>query len=79
MISLSCRDVAAQEGFYAKHFGFQRWRTFNAGKPAAQFLTFTFQTAIRHSRFWLTFARRFALAESKLDSGESRSRFPDPF
>ena len=32
-VSLNCRDVAAQEGFYAKHFGFQRARTFRPGKP----------------------------------------------
>jgi glyoxylase I family protein len=32
-ISLNCRDVAAQERFYVKHFGFQRARTFRPGKP----------------------------------------------
>jgi glyoxylase I family protein len=32
-ISLNCRDVAAQERFYVKHFGFQRSRTFRPGKP----------------------------------------------
>jgi catechol 2,3-dioxygenase-like lactoylglutathione lyase family enzyme len=32
-IALNCRNAAAQEAFFAKHFGFQRSRTFNAGKP----------------------------------------------
>jgi hypothetical protein len=32
-ISLNCRDVAAQERFYAKHFGFKRSWTFRPGKP----------------------------------------------
>jgi glyoxylase I family protein len=32
-VSLNCRNVAAQERFYAKHFGFQPSRTFRAGKP----------------------------------------------
>jgi glyoxylase I family protein len=32
-IALNCRDLAAQEVFFSKHFGFQRSRTFNAGKP----------------------------------------------
>ena len=32
-LSLNCRDVAAQERFYVKHFGFQRSRTFRPGKP----------------------------------------------
>jgi glyoxylase I family protein len=32
-IALNCHDVAAQETFFARHFGFQRSRTFNAGKP----------------------------------------------
>ena len=32
-LALNCRDVAAQEAFYSKHFGFKRSRTFNAGKP----------------------------------------------
>lgn len=32
-IALNCRKAAAQEAFFAKHFGFQRSRTFNAGKP----------------------------------------------
>ena len=32
-VSLNCRNVAAQERFYVKHFGFQRSPTFRAGKP----------------------------------------------
>jgi catechol 2,3-dioxygenase-like lactoylglutathione lyase family enzyme len=32
-IALNSRKAAAQEAFFAKHFGFQRSRTFNAGKP----------------------------------------------
>ena len=32
-VALNCHDLAAQEAFFAKHFGFQRSRTFNAGKP----------------------------------------------
>ena len=32
-VSLNCRNVAAQERFYVKHFGFQRSRIFNVGKP----------------------------------------------
>jgi glyoxylase I family protein len=32
-IALNCHVVAAQEAFFARHFGFQRSRTFNAGKP----------------------------------------------
>ncbi|MBV9391291.1 MAG: VOC family protein [Verrucomicrobia bacterium] len=32
-IAFFCRDVAAQEEFFCKHFGFQRSRTFNAGQP----------------------------------------------
>jgi hypothetical protein len=32
-IGLNCRNAAAQEAFFAKYFGFQRSRTFNAGKP----------------------------------------------
>ena len=31
--SLNCRNVASREAFYVKHFGFQRSRTFRAGKP----------------------------------------------
>ncbi len=32
-IAFNCRDRRAQERFYARHFGFGRVRTFNAGKP----------------------------------------------
>ncbi len=32
-ISMNCRDKAAQEAFYTKHFGFKRARVFNAGTP----------------------------------------------
>jgi hypothetical protein len=32
-LALNCQDVAAQEALFAKHFGFQHSRTFNAGKP----------------------------------------------
>ena len=32
-IALNCRDVAAQEAFFSKHFGFKRSRTFKAGTP----------------------------------------------
>jgi glyoxylase I family protein len=32
-IAFNCRDVAAQERFYTKHFGFKRSRTFNRGQP----------------------------------------------
>ena len=32
-LSLNCRDVAAQERFYAKHFGFPALGTFRPGKP----------------------------------------------
>ncbi len=32
-IAMNCRDVAAQERFYTKHFGFKRSRTFHAGLP----------------------------------------------
>jgi glyoxylase I family protein len=32
-IALNCRNLAAQEAFFSKHFGFQRSRTFKAGKP----------------------------------------------
>jgi len=30
-IAFNCRDRDAQEAFYARHFGFQRARVFNAG------------------------------------------------
>ncbi len=32
-VALNCRDVAAQERFYARHFGFRRARVFKAGEP----------------------------------------------
>jgi glyoxylase I family protein len=32
-LALNCLDVAGQEKFLCKHFGFKRSRTFNAGKP----------------------------------------------
>jgi glyoxylase I family protein len=32
-LALNCLDVAAQEAFFSKHFGFRRSRTFNPGKP----------------------------------------------
>jgi glyoxylase I family protein len=32
-VAFNCRDVAAQERFYTKHFGFKRSRTFNRGTP----------------------------------------------
>jgi hypothetical protein len=32
-IAMNCRDLAAQEAFYSKHFGFQCSRTFKAGNP----------------------------------------------
>ena len=32
-VALNCRNLAAQEAFFTKHFGFQRSRTFKAGKP----------------------------------------------
>jgi len=37
-IALNCRDLAAQEAFYTKHFGFKRSRTFNAGKANEFFM-----------------------------------------
>jgi len=37
-IAFRCRDIAAQEAFYTKHFGFKRSRTFNRGKPNEFFL-----------------------------------------
>jgi hypothetical protein len=32
-IAINCRNLAAQEALFSKHFGFQRSRTFKAGKP----------------------------------------------
>ena len=32
-IAFNCSDLARQEAFYTKHFGFRRARVFNAGEP----------------------------------------------
>jgi glyoxylase I family protein len=32
-VAINCRDRAAQERFYSRHFGFRRARVFNAGQP----------------------------------------------
>ncbi len=32
-IAFNCRDMAAQEAFYTKHFGFNRARVFERGTP----------------------------------------------
>jgi glyoxylase I family protein len=37
-IALNCRDLAAQEAFYSKHFGFKRSRTFHRGEPNEFFM-----------------------------------------
>lgn len=37
-IALNCWDIAAQEAFYTKLFGFKRSRTFNRGKPDEFFM-----------------------------------------
>ena len=37
-IALNCSNLAEQEAFYAKYFGFKRSRTFNRGKPDEFFL-----------------------------------------
>lgn len=37
-VALNCRNLAAQEAFYTKHFGFKRSRTFNRGKPKEFFM-----------------------------------------
>jgi glyoxylase I family protein len=37
-LALNCSDLAAQEAFYTKHFGFKRSRTFNRGKPDEFFM-----------------------------------------
>jgi glyoxylase I family protein len=37
-IAFNCWDLAAQEAFYTKHFGFKRSRTFNRGKPDEFFM-----------------------------------------
>ncbi len=33
-----CRDIAAQENFYARHFGFRRTMTVHAGEPDEFFM-----------------------------------------
>ena len=37
-IALNCWNLAEQEAFYTKHFGFKRSRTFNRGKPNEFFM-----------------------------------------
>ena len=37
-IALNCFDLAGQEAFYTKHFGFKRSRTFQKGTPNEFFL-----------------------------------------
>jgi glyoxylase I family protein len=37
-VTFNCHDVAPQEAFFTKHFGFRRSRTFNAGKPDEFFM-----------------------------------------
>jgi len=37
-IAFRCRDIAAQEAFYTKHFGFRRCRTFRRGEPGEFFM-----------------------------------------
>jgi glyoxylase I family protein len=37
-IALYCRDIAAQEKFYTKHFGLKRSRTLHKGEPGEFFL-----------------------------------------
>jgi len=37
-IALNCWNLAAQEAFYTKHFGFKRSRTFNRGMPGEFFM-----------------------------------------
>ena len=37
-IAMNCWDLATQEEFYTKHFGFKRSRTFNRGKPDEFFM-----------------------------------------
>jgi glyoxylase I family protein len=37
-IAFRCRDLAAQEAFYTKHFGFKRSRTFRKGEPGEFFM-----------------------------------------
>lgn len=37
-IAFFCRNLAAQEAFYTKHFGFKRSRTFRRGEPGEFFM-----------------------------------------
>jgi glyoxylase I family protein len=37
-IAFGCRNLAAQEAFYTKHFGFKRSRTFKRGTPGEFFM-----------------------------------------
>jgi len=37
-IAFNCVNLAEQEAFYTKHFGFKRSRTFNRGEPGEFFL-----------------------------------------
>jgi glyoxylase I family protein len=37
-VAFRCRDLAAQEAFYTKHFGFTRCRTFRRGEPGEFFM-----------------------------------------
>jgi catechol 2,3-dioxygenase-like lactoylglutathione lyase family enzyme len=37
-VAFRCRDIAAQEAFYIKHFGFKRSRTFHKGEPNEFFM-----------------------------------------
>jgi glyoxylase I family protein len=37
-IAFYCRDIAAQEKFYTKHFGMKRSRTFHRGEPGEFFM-----------------------------------------
>jgi glyoxylase I family protein len=37
-IAFRCRNLAAQEAFYTRHFGFKRSRTFRRGEPGEFFM-----------------------------------------
>ncbi len=37
-VAFNCRNLAAQEAFYTKHFGFKRSRTFHRGEPGEFFM-----------------------------------------
>ncbi len=37
-IALNCSNLAEQEAFYTKHFGFKRCRTFQRGEPGEFFM-----------------------------------------